>query len=206
MHSPDVTSADPARTPGGRARPLSVEERQASIIDAVIPLLAVHGRDLTSRQIAEAAGIAEGTIFRAFGDKDSLITAAVAKFLDPGPLRRELKAIDPALPLDEKVLRIITLMQNWFGDIFRIMALVGHEHPPHATQRKVYAEIIAEVLAPELDRLNWPAVRIAQVIRLVAFSASFPQLNDGVEFTPGELTAVVLYGIAGHPSTTESQD
>ena len=88
MHSPDVTSADPAsadpaRTPGGRARPLSVEERQASIIDAVIPLLAVHGRDLTSRQIAEAAGIAEGTIFRAFGHKDSLITAAVAKFLDP---------------------------------------------------------------------------------------------------------------------------
>ena len=31
------------------------------IIDAVIPLLLKHGADVTSKQIAEAAGIAEGT-------------------------------------------------------------------------------------------------------------------------------------------------
>ena len=46
------------------------------IIDAVIPLILEHGVGITSRQIAEAAGVAEGTVFRAFGDKESLIAAA----------------------------------------------------------------------------------------------------------------------------------
>ncbi|HRQ00236.1 MAG TPA: helix-turn-helix domain-containing protein, partial [Terrimesophilobacter sp.] len=108
-----------AESIGTRAKPLSVEERQASIIDAVIPLLAVHGRDISSKQIAEAAGVAEGTVFRAFGDKDSIIAAAIAKFLDPEPLRDELRAIDGDLDLHSKVLAIITIMQRRFGEIFR---------------------------------------------------------------------------------------
>ncbi|MCU1430433.1 MAG: DNA-binding transcriptional regulator, AcrR family, partial [Actinomycetia bacterium] len=36
------------------------------IVAATLPLLLEHGDRVTSRQIAEAAGIAEGTIFRAF--------------------------------------------------------------------------------------------------------------------------------------------
>lgn len=196
----------------GRARPLSVEERQSSIIDAVIPLLAEHGRDLTSKQIAEAAGVAEGTIFRAFGDKDTLITAAIARFLDPEPMRRELRAIDPKLDLHTKVVTIIGLMQRRFRDVFRIMAMVGHEHPPHAKQRRLFADVIAEVLAPDLEHLSWPADRVAHVIRLVTFASSVPHFNEGMEFTPAELASIVLHGITRgadlplHPTSTESQD
>ena len=50
--------------------------------------------------VADCAGIAEGTIFRAFGSKDELIQAAVARHLDPEPFRRQLRAIDPLLPLE----------------------------------------------------------------------------------------------------------
>lgn len=190
----------------GRARPLSVEERQSSIIDAVIPLLAEHGRDLTSKQIAEAAGVAEGTIFRAFGDKDTLITAAIERFLDPEPLRRELRGIDPGLDLHTKVVTIVMLLQRRFREVFRIMAIIGHEHPPHAKQRKLFADIIAEVLAPELEQLSWPTDRVAHIIRIVTFAASVPHLNDGVEFTPAELASIILHGITRSPIPTESQD
>jgi AcrR family transcriptional regulator len=202
-----VQISEPTRPLSGRARPLSVDDRQAMIIDAVIPLLAEFGRDLSSKQIAEAAGIAEGTIFRAFGDKDTLIEAAIVKFLDPQPMRSELRAIDAALPLGEKVERIIEIMRARFGEIFRVMAMVGARRPPAPKERHEFAGIIAEALAPEFELLNWPAVRIAQIIRLVTFASAFPQLNEGIELSSHELAQLVLYGIAGTPSTIEgSQD
>ena len=64
----------PSRT---RATALPPSERRAEIIAATLPLLLAHGASVTTRQIAEAAGIAEGTIFRVFPDKESLIEAVV---------------------------------------------------------------------------------------------------------------------------------
>jgi AcrR family transcriptional regulator len=172
------------------------------IIDAVIPLLIEHGRQLTSKQIAEAAGVAEGTIFRAFGDKESLIEAAVVRYLDPEPLRRALREVDPALTLDVKVRTIVVLLRERFGNVFRVMAAVGYsERPPGGDQRQVFAEIVATILEPDLERLSLPTVRIASFIRLIAFSSAFPQLNENVGFSDDELAQIILYGIAGHPDS-----
>ncbi|MHA6668808.1 TetR/AcrR family transcriptional regulator [Homoserinimonas sp. A447] len=183
--------------PSGRARPLPVDERRAMIIHAITPLLLTHGRDVTSRQLAEAAGIAEGTIYRAFGDKESLIEAAIAHYLDPEPMRFSLRAIDPDLPLETKIFAIVHVLRERFNLVFRIMAVLGAERPPMPSQRKVYSEIIGQCLAPDLARLNWPPEQVGHVIRLITFSAAFPQLNDGVEFTTEQLSAIVLYGVAG---------
>ena len=66
-----------------RAAPLSPDARRASIIAATLPLLRMYGREVTTSQIALAAGVAEGTLFRVFPDKETLITAAVASVFDP---------------------------------------------------------------------------------------------------------------------------
>jgi AcrR family transcriptional regulator len=180
-----------------RAQPLSVEERQAMIIDAVIPLLIEHGRAVTSKQIAEAACIAEGTIFRAFGDKETLVQAAIEKYLDPEPLRDALRAIDPALPLEHKVRAIIFLLRERFLNVMRLMAIIGGQRPPVPQERQHFAQIIANILGPDLERLNWPAERVGYILRLISFASAFPALNEGVEFSLDELARIVLVGIAG---------
>ena len=72
------------------------------IVEAMLPLLLEHGEMVTTRQIAEAAGIAEGTIFRVFADKDELIAAVVDPALDPEPLEQAFGAIDLGLPFERR--------------------------------------------------------------------------------------------------------
>jgi AcrR family transcriptional regulator len=192
-----------------RASPMPIEDRQDLIIDAVIPLLMERGHAVTTRQIADAAGIAEGTIFRAFGDKETLIRAAVARHLDPAPLRRQLAAIDPALPLESKVRQVIQLLQARFTGVFRLMAAINESdrpsRPPRA-ERTEYAAIVAATLQPDLDRLAWPPESVAPLIRLIAFSSSMPMMNDDTPFTLDELTRFVLYGIAGRAPGAAGSD
>lgn len=186
-----------AEAPRTRAQPMPAEDRKAMIVDAVIPLLLEHGRGVTSRQIAEAAGIAEGTIFRAFGDKETLVQAAIEKYLDPEPLREALRSIDPALPLEHKVRAILYLLRERFNSVMRIMPVVGHQRPPIPQARGEFATIIAQVLEPETEELNWPPERVGHLLRLLSFSTAFPALNEGIEFSIDDLARMTLVGIAG---------
>ena len=56
---------------------MAPEDRRAALIAATVPLLHEHGLDVSTRKIAEAAGVAEGTIFGVFPDKHSLVVAAL---------------------------------------------------------------------------------------------------------------------------------
>lgn len=189
-----------------RAKPLTVEERQATIIAAVTPLLLERGRDVTSKELADAAGVAEGTVFRAFGDKETLIQAVLQKLLDPEPFQRGLAAIDPQSPLEDKVRTMVELMQGHFGKVFTIMAKLGERgRPPAGQQRRHFAELIATALEPDAARLSLPPERVAHLLRLIGFSAAFPKLNEGGRFTVEELTELMLYGIAGRSAANHPQ-
>ncbi|TFC42543.1 TetR/AcrR family transcriptional regulator [Cryobacterium sp. TMT1-21] len=184
-----------------RARSLSVEDRQSMIIDAVTPLLIEHGQGVTTRQIAECAGIAEGTIFRAFDSKDELIRAVVARQLDPEPLRVQLAAVDLALPLEERVGAIVGLLRARFARVFTILNMAGSMGRPHTHEAAhEFTEMLAHLLAPDFARLSVPPIRAAQIIRMVALAASVPQIRSGAAFDDDELTALILYGIAGAPA------
>jgi AcrR family transcriptional regulator len=180
---------------------MALDERRAMIIDAVIPLLIEHGREVTTRQIADAAGIAEGTIFRVFADKDALFAAAVEQFLDPGHLHERLRAIDPELPLEAKVNDILFQLRSRMTGIFGIMQAVGMQGPPpRRPAPETFFAVIEEILRPDLEQLNVPPDRVASFLRLVAFGSAIPHVNEGRELSTAELARYITYGIAGHPA------
>ena len=67
------------------------------IVRSVLPLVLEHGAAVTTHQIAHAAGIGEGTIFRAFKDKEELLDACVHEALKPD----DALAAIAEIPLDQ---------------------------------------------------------------------------------------------------------
>lgn len=200
--------------PARRAPAMSPEDRRAQIVDATIPLVLANGAAVTSKQIAEAAGVAEGTVFRAFGDKDAVIDAAVRKYLDPGPLRVRLGAIDPTLPLEFKVRQVLTMLQQRFQGVFAMMTAVGmRERPPVPRDSgDGYAQIVADLFEPDAARLGISADRIGPFLRALSFVTSIGPFQASGPIEIDELVDLALHGIAGERTaaptsvTTETKE
>jgi AcrR family transcriptional regulator len=105
-----VPAADAKRRQ--RVPSLSPEERRAALIAATIPLLREHGTSVSTRQIADAAGVAEGTIFGVFKDKATLIRAAIVVAFDPAPLIRSLREVDPTPDLRARLVVATRLLRE----------------------------------------------------------------------------------------------
>ena len=84
-----------------RARPLPPAERRASLIAATRQLILDHGPDVTTRQVAEAAKVAEGTLFRVFPTRRDLIAATIADHLSSERLADIFAAASPTTTVDE---------------------------------------------------------------------------------------------------------
>src|SRR2546423_7852885 len=86
-----------------RATALPLEERRSAIVAATLPLFLEQGVGVTTREIAQAAGIAEGTIFRVFDDKTALLDAVIEAALDPATTEVALRAIDDNLSFEDRL-------------------------------------------------------------------------------------------------------
>jgi len=71
------------------------------LIAATRQLILDHGPEVTTRQVAEAAKVAEGTLFRVFPTRRDLIAATIADHLSPERLADIFAAAPATTTIDE---------------------------------------------------------------------------------------------------------
>jgi AcrR family transcriptional regulator len=199
----------------GRATPMAPDERRRAIVDAVVPLLLEHGDDVSTRQIAEAASIAEGTIFRVFPDKPALLLAAAEETMNPADARAELEAaLAGVASLREKVLIATELMNARSEKVMVVMMALrrlwmssptsGHEHrqgpPPFMVEaNRALHERLTSVFEPHRDELTVEPQVAATLLRTLVLGSRHPGADPAQRLTPDQVADALLDGIRTHP-------
>jgi AcrR family transcriptional regulator len=193
-------------TPKQRAEPLSRIERKKAILDAVTPLLIESGASVTTSQMAEAAGIAEGTIYRVFPDKQALLHEAVESSFDPEPDLRRLDEIEADADLEERLDRAARILDERFDRIHSLMSVVrslkgGHSRK-HGDARGVARDAnrrvmrrLTELFAVKEDELSVSPRRAAALLNSLMFAIHFPYTMEEDRLGADEVVAMLLNGI-----------
>lgn len=196
-----------------RATPLPADERREAILTAALPLfLGCGGNDLSTRQIAEAAGVAEGTLFRAFDSKTDIIGALVERALDTTQVCAAIAAIDRDQPLEDRLTACFELLIERMRTTTRLfIALMSREihgghrrHDPQveASRSADVRTAIVDVIGADAGRLGVPAEFAAEYLRATAFASAHPSfapiLTSSTDAGPHQdAVQCLLHGVMG---------
>ncbi|HEY7468204.1 MAG TPA: TetR/AcrR family transcriptional regulator [Acidimicrobiia bacterium] len=189
-----------------RAEPLPPDDRRRAIVEAAIPLLVERGSAVTTRQMAEAAGIAEGTIFRVFPDKRALLHEAVRVSIDPEPVKRQLEDIYDGAPLEVQLAEAARILHQRFQVFIALLSVLrtlphAGEHeagpPPFvAVANAAINESLTAIFERHRDRLRIEPARAAAAFRGLILASGHPSMSLTERLTTEEVVSVLLAGVA----------
>ncbi|MDI1465924.1 helix-turn-helix domain-containing protein [Catellatospora sp. KI3] len=188
-----MTDASPRR----RVAPLAPEERRTAIIAATLPLLRAEGLHVSTRRIAECAGVAEGTLFRVFPDKAALLAAALAQAFDHAPTVAALRALSGVPDLRFRLRTAVKVLGQRFRENMPLMIAMrsgglpaGVSVPDARDGFPRVVDALTELIAPDQHRLRLPADAVASVL------TSMIMFSNRVDNLPvEEVVSVVLDGV-----------
>ena len=189
---PDIVGPDAPRR--RRAASLAPDERRSMIMDAALPLLLARGEEVTSSEIARAAGIAEGTIFRVFSNKDELIDAVLKRALDPEPVEEAIAAIDTGAGLEAAVTEVVRIFQRRMADAWQLISNLGPRFHKLEHRRRIASPALTRLLESFEAELGVDPGEAAQVLPSVTFALTNPVMSR--DPSPAERVArVYLHGV-----------
>ncbi|HEY0814411.1 MAG TPA: TetR/AcrR family transcriptional regulator [Pseudonocardia sp.] len=183
-----------------RARRMPPAQRREALIAATLPLVLWHGPGVTTRQIAEAADVAEGTIFRVFDDKEALIQAVTDRAFDPAPTLSEIAAIDRALPLRARLVALVEILADRVGTVCALVNALGMARPPEGHRPQLlndeFREAVVELVGDDRTQLRVPPPELAATLRMFVFASTHPFLCAGNPLTAEQIVGILLDGLA----------
>lgn len=191
---------------------MAPQDRRAALIAATLPLMRECGTAVSTRQIAEAAGVAEGTIFGVFPDKASLLRAALMSAFDPQPVVDALAAIDLRGGLRARLREAVTMLRtgmsanaNLIAAPRELMADDAEFRERMMDGRRHLAAGIALLVKPDRDRLRRSPEATAQLLLMlitVSVHRGFCQAGEFGDMDDEEIVSVLLDGLLVRPSST----
>jgi AcrR family transcriptional regulator len=181
-----------------RALALPVEERRSAIVAAALPLFLDRGGAVTSREVAQAAGVAEGTIFRVFSDKQELLAAIVDAALDPAPTEAAIAAIDAALPFEAQIEAAVDVLRARVLYVFRVISAAvnaGQGRKGVAIHARPELRELVALFTRASGRLRCSPTEAARLLRGLTFAATHPSFVGDEALSSSEITSVLLDGI-----------
>jgi AcrR family transcriptional regulator len=199
-----------------RVPAMAPDDRRAALVEATIPLLREHGLDISTRQIAQAAGVAEGTIFGVFQDKNTLVVAALLHALDPQPTLDALGRIDPELGLRERLEAAADLVNERFTGNAQLMGaarqMILHSgQPAEAREQMAWSRerlhaALTTVIEPDARRLRRSPGTTARLLLLYLGANTFGPFGDTDRFTGPDIVSLLLDGLLRRDEASPPRD
>lgn len=166
-----------------RAAAMRPDDRRQAIIEATLPLLCELGASVTTSQIARAAGIAEGTIFRVFEAKHDLLLAALAAAMSADAEVARIAEISLEVPLAERLVGALAATSDYQDRLWSLIRLFRHsglqhhgegmQHKDHLPRQQMerIGDAIARLFEPERALLRQEPRTCARLLLGLAFAS-----------------------------------
>ncbi|NYH79233.1 AcrR family transcriptional regulator [Actinopolyspora biskrensis] len=204
--------------PRRRAPAMSSEQRRDEIVRATLPLLVEQGPNITTRSIAQAAGVAEGTIFRVFADKNELLQACVSEAFRTDEACGRIRGIPPEQDLADRLSRASSIVLDYFhrlGGLVHNLSDSEYDVHRHRKAEQHHSEggpqfvrdlidACAELVARDEHRFRMPPGDVARMLLGLLMSTRFETTTpEGEQSAIESRIDVLLNGVLAEPGQHE---